>query len=89
MLQLPKPLHLELVLCNKRSYSNEKPAHPNEEKPLLAATRENLHTATKTQQSQKERKKERKRKTFSHTPPIPEDICYKASGWSQRGRVTN
>ena len=53
VLQLPKPLHLELVLCNRRSYSNEKPVHPNEEKPLLAATRENLHTATKTQQSQK------------------------------------
>ena len=51
--QLPKPVHLEPVLCNKRSHRNEKPMHHNEEQPLLAATRESLCTAMKTQQSQK------------------------------------
>ena len=29
--QLPKPVNLEPVLCNKRSRRNEKPAHRNEE----------------------------------------------------------
>ena len=29
--QLLKPVHLEPVLCNKRSYCNEKPEHRNEE----------------------------------------------------------
>ena len=71
MLQRLKPLHLELVLGNKRSYSNVEPVHPNEEKPRLAATRENLHAATKTQQS----RKERKRKTSSHMPSVHKEIC--------------
>ena len=31
VLQLLKPMHLEPVLCNKRSHRNEKPAHHNEE----------------------------------------------------------
>ena len=31
MPQLLKPMHLEPVLCNKRSYHSEKPAHCNEE----------------------------------------------------------
>ena len=35
-----KPVRLEPVLHNKRSHHNEKPAHRNEEKPPLAATRE-------------------------------------------------
>ena len=29
--QLLKPVHLEPLLCNKRSHHNEKPAHRNEE----------------------------------------------------------
>ena len=47
-----EPVHLEPVLRN-RSHRNEKPAHRNEEQPLLTATRESPHTATKTQCSQK------------------------------------
>ena len=47
--QLLKPLHLEPVLHDKRSHHSEKPAHHNKEEPLLAATRESLHTATKIQ----------------------------------------
>ena len=45
------------MLGNKRSHRNEKPVHLNEEKPPLAATRESLCTATKTQCSQKKKKK--------------------------------
>ena len=37
--QLPKPTHLEPMLRNKRSHCNEKPAHCNEEQPLLATTK--------------------------------------------------
>ncbi|KAJ8778592.1 hypothetical protein J1605_013269 [Eschrichtius robustus] len=33
-------MHLEPVLCNKRSHCNEKPVHCNEEESPLAATRE-------------------------------------------------
>ena len=29
--QLPRPVHLEPVLCNKRSHGNEEPVHGNEE----------------------------------------------------------
>ena len=69
MSQLLKPAHLEPVLCNKRSHRNEKPVHRNEEWPLLTATRESLHAATKTQCSQKEKKKNKKSKkgNFSET----------------------
>ena len=35
-LQLPKPTHLEPMLCNKRSPCSEKPAHHRKQKPLLA-----------------------------------------------------
>jgi len=49
--QLLKPAFLELVVHNKRTHGNEKPTHHNEEKPLLAATRESLWAATKTQHS--------------------------------------
>ena len=52
MLQLLKPACLELVLCNKRSHRNEKPAHHNEGWPLLAAARGSPCAATKTQRSQ-------------------------------------
>ena len=45
---LRKPVCLESVLC-KRSYHSEKPVNPNEEQPLLTASRESLCTATKTQ----------------------------------------
>ena len=51
--QLLKPARLESVLRNKRSHRNEKPAHRNEEKPQLAATRESPREATKTQCNQK------------------------------------
>ena len=51
--QLLKPARLEPVLRNKRSHRSEKPAHRNEQQPPLAATRESLHAATKTQCSQK------------------------------------
>ena len=40
MPQLLKPMHLEPMLCNKRSHCNEKPEHRNKEQPPLAATRE-------------------------------------------------
>ena len=52
--QLLKPARVEPVLHNKRSHRNEKPAHLNKEWPPLAATRESLRAATKTQHSQKE-----------------------------------
>ena len=45
--------NLEPVFLNK-SQHNEKPAHHIKEEPSLAATRENLHAATKTHSSQKE-----------------------------------
>ena len=53
MPQLLKPTCLEPVLCSKRSHCNEKPEHRNEEWPPHTTTRESLHTATNTQQSQK------------------------------------
>ena len=53
MPQLLRPACLESVLHNKRSHCNEKPAHHNEEQPPLAASRESLHTATKTGHGQK------------------------------------
>ena len=53
MPQLLKPACPEPVFRNKRSHHNEKPAHHNEELPPLTATRESLHTAMKTQHSQK------------------------------------
>ena len=55
VLQLLKPARLEPVLHNKRSHCSEKPEHHKEEQPLLAATRESPHTATKTQRSQKKK----------------------------------
>ena len=51
--QLLKPTCLEPMLCNKRSQCNEKPPYCNKEWPPLAATRESLRTATKTQHSNK------------------------------------
>ena len=53
VLWLLKPAELEPVLCNKRSHRDEKLEHHKEEKLWLPATRENLHTATKTQHSQR------------------------------------
>ena len=44
----------EPVLHNKRSHRSEKPEHRIQEWSSLTATRESLHTATKTQHSQKE-----------------------------------
>ena len=46
-----EPARLELVLRNKRGRDSERPAHRDEEWPPLAATRESLHAATKTQRS--------------------------------------
>ena len=51
--QVLKPARLEPVLHNKRSHHNEKPMHRNEVQPPLAATRESLRAAMKTQHSQK------------------------------------
>ena len=48
-----EPTHPEPVLGNKRSPRSKKPAHPSEEEPLLAATRESPREAVKTQCSQK------------------------------------
>ena len=48
-----EPARLEPVLCNKRGCDSERPAHRDEEWPLLAATRESPRTETKTQHSQK------------------------------------
>ena len=46
---------LETVLHNcRRGHCNEKPMHRNEKWPLLAATRENLCKAAKTQSIQKQ-----------------------------------
>ena len=53
MLQLLKPVLPEPMLCSKRSHSNERPAHRDEEWPLLATTRESPSTETKTQHSHK------------------------------------
>ena len=53
MLQLLKPVSLEPMLCNKRSHCNERPAYHSEEKSPFSETRESLHTAKKTQHSQK------------------------------------
>ena len=51
--RLLRPVCLEPVLRNKRSHHNEKPAHHNEEWPLLTTTKESPCTATKTQHSTK------------------------------------
>ena len=53
VLQLLKPARLKPMLHNKRSHRNEKPTHHDEEQPLLTATRESSHAATRTQCSQK------------------------------------
>ena len=44
---------LEPVLRNKRGRDSERPAHSDEEWPLLATTRESPRTETKTQHSHK------------------------------------
>ena len=56
-MQILKPIHIQLVLCNKRSHCNEKPAQGNEKKLLIAATRESPSKATKTQRSRELKKK--------------------------------
>ena len=50
---ITEPEGLEPVLCNKRGRDSERPAHRDEEWPLLATTRESPLTETKTQYSQK------------------------------------
>ena len=51
--QLLKPVHLEPMLCNKRSHCNEKLAHLNKQQPPFATNRKSPGAATKTQHSQK------------------------------------
>ena len=48
-----KPMHLQPVLRNERSDCSEKPVRCNKKQPLLTATRESLHAATKTQCNRK------------------------------------
>ena len=50
---IAEPSCLEPVLRNKRGRDSERPAHRDEEWPLLAATRESPRTETKTQHSHK------------------------------------
>ena len=50
--QLPKPVYVEPVLCNKRSHHSKKPTH-HSKLALLTATRECLHTVVETQCIQK------------------------------------
>ena len=69
-----KPRHLESVLCNKRSFLNEKPGHHKEEQPLLTTTRESLHAATKTQCNQKKPKT----KTPKKYPPTRKSLAVQA-----------
>ena len=59
MPQLLKPVHLELVLCNKRSHHMRSPRTTTKSSPLLSATRESPRAATKTQPSQKKKKKKK------------------------------
>ena len=48
-----EPARLEPVLRNGRGRDSERPAHRDEEWPLLAATRESPRTETKTRRSHK------------------------------------
>ena len=48
-----EPVRLESVLRNKRGHDSERPAHHDEEWPLLATTGESPRTETKTQHSHK------------------------------------
>ena len=48
-----EPARLEPVLRNKRGHDSERPAHRDEERPPLSATRESPRTEMKTQHSQK------------------------------------
>ena len=48
-----EPARLEPVLRNERGRDSERPAHRDEERPPLTATRESPRTETKTQHSQK------------------------------------
>ena len=51
--QLLSSARLEPVLRNNRGRDRERPAHRDEERPPLAATRESPRTETKTQHSEK------------------------------------
>ena len=53
MLQFLKLTRLEPVLHNKRRHPGEKPAHSNEEYPLLTTTGESLSKVMKAQHTQK------------------------------------
>ena len=70
MPQLLKPVHLEPVLCNKKSHCNEKPAHHSEEQPPLTTTRESLHARSKEDPTQPKINKFKKKKYIVG----PEDV---------------
>ena len=58
-------MHLEPVLCSKRSHATRSQRTKTRELPLFAKTRESLHTATKTQHNQINKiKKERESETL-------------------------
>ena len=64
-----EPARLEPMLRNRRGHSGERPAHCDEERPPLAATRESPRTETKTQHSQKNKiinKLKKKKKNEIH-----------------------
>jgi len=61
--QLLKPVHLEPVLCTKRSHHNEKSVHCSEEQPLLTTARESPHAARRPS-------KERKTENFQNLGEI-------------------
>ena len=53
--QLLRPACLEPMLRSRRGHRDEEPTHRGEEWPLLAASGESPHAATKTQHSQKKK----------------------------------
>ena len=71
MLQLPKPMCLEPVLHNKRSYHNEKPSHRNEKWTPRIPTRESLDATTKTQQKTREKRSRNNSATLGQGPGGP------------------
>ena len=56
-----EPTHPEPMLCNKRSHAVRSPCPATREKPSLDTIRESLHTAMKTQPSQKQQKAKTKK----------------------------
>ena len=71
VLQLLKLTRLEPVLHNKRRHTGEKPAHCNEEYPLLTTTGESLSKVMKAQLNQKNQinKNFKKDHPIQNSPP--------------------